>query len=106
MGDLFSQSYSDFKKLKIKEIDVNALLNADYDPKLPMFLQLNLEAIYAKTGMPRFPPKTTSYSDHVKQMFMAHNLLRVYKQLVVDLLLDYLRFFKGANLVIGNGVPI
>ena len=69
--NLFSQSVSDFKTLKLQQIDVNAELENDYDPLIPKCMQLDVERIYKKTGLPRVPANCSALNDRAKLLFMA-----------------------------------
>ena len=61
------------------------------DPKCPKFLRINIRETYKKTGLPKPARKAT---DEEKDVFMASNLLRVYKRLLIDILEDYAEYIK------------
>jgi len=54
--------------------------------------------------MPRVPLNCAALNDRARLLFMAQNILRVFRQFTIDLLYDYQNFFKGFSFV-GNGIP-
>ncbi len=84
--------------MKLKEIDLNSELKM-YDFSKPKFMQIDVETLYQKTGLPKFPPKHQAHQ-LAKEVFMAVNILRTYKQFTIALLEDYMHFFQGNNLVL------
>lgn len=54
----FSKSLSSFKNLKVKEISIDdktIYKKLPIKKNIPKFMQIDIDKLYAKTGMPKFP---------------------------------------------------
>ena len=65
--------------MKFKILDIHSEIE-EYDPTLPKHVQFDIEKFYKKTGLPRIPKsREATIDEREKLVFMATNILRVYK---------------------------
>ena len=98
-GQLFSpirNPQSIYKGLKVPQLDLDDLvMESDIDDEsLPKYKRIDLKVIYRVTGLPKPPLRSNEVE---KGFFMAQNLLRVYKRLLIQILENYLEEYKKNN---------
>lgn len=76
----------------------------DFDSKKTIASQLDPVAISKKVGFKDTTPSSLPATD--RGMFLAQNILRAFPAFTVELLTDYLKFFKGDIFLRPGGINL